>query len=362
MRQAYWKPQHEVFVRCMQKHEDPTKAYRTAYPKASTASARVGGHRLYSYPHIRQRIEPMIKERKAESHKKALEEGIARERRQYQRRMEIRHLLYKVIMKQLRRKRNFTINGQIVTVEDDPSINTILNAITLDQRLEAGYDNWPAIEARFSRIMSTLLPREKRVHSAMNSRPNTMQAMLPSGISQKTLLQNTKQLPSLNKEGMLTTELAHLSAGVVEKPGISTKAEHRNVVVLKRVQPGVSELVNSNEKILFHEQSVTISEQPPIPLKGERTIPYSPFRPADEIIETVGGIGGKQTNMSAVQKRQLSVTTERSAFMSTNKEDMQKRTISPTNPAQTHIVRHLKKARITKAVTKTIWPKLKETG
>ncbi|WP_276131762.1 hypothetical protein [Polluticoccus soli] len=63
----YWKPQHEVFIRSMQKHKDPTKAYHTAYPKASLASARIGGHRLYNYPHIRERIEPIVRERRAEN-------------------------------------------------------------------------------------------------------------------------------------------------------------------------------------------------------------------------------------------------------------------------------------------------------
>ncbi|MCD6064209.1 MAG: hypothetical protein K0R82_2120 [Flavipsychrobacter sp.] len=201
MRQPYWKPQHEVFIRSMLQQEDPTKAYHTAYPKANAASARVGGHRLYNYPHIRQRIEPILKERRAVAHKRALEEGAARERRQNERRLEMRRVLYKVMMRKLRKKRNFIVNGQTVTVEEDPAAGTILNAVVLDLRLEAGYDNWPLIERRFARIMASLLPREKTVHSVINSPANIMQAIISADHSETTLLQNKQVRKNSPLEG-----------------------------------------------------------------------------------------------------------------------------------------------------------------
>lgn len=80
MKQPYWKPQHEVFIRHMLRHEDVTKAYHAAYPKASNTSARVGGIRLNNYPHIRERIQPILEQRHEEANKLAMQQALNREK------------------------------------------------------------------------------------------------------------------------------------------------------------------------------------------------------------------------------------------------------------------------------------------
>lgn len=169
-RQPYWKPQHEAFIRAMLKYEDATKAYRTAYPKTRPASARVGGARLYNYPHIRQRLESVLQLRRREASRLALQEGAERERRQQLRRAEMRHMLYKVVMKKIKKKRVFVIDKQEFIVEEGPSHSLMLDALVLDLRLEAGYDNWPVIERRFNRIMARLLPPAKTA-TALAAKP-----------------------------------------------------------------------------------------------------------------------------------------------------------------------------------------------
>ncbi|WP_276133874.1 hypothetical protein [Polluticoccus soli] len=253
---SYWKPQHEVFIRCMLKHEDLTKAYRTAYPKAQTASARVGGIRLFAYPHIRQRIEPILKQRREESHKKALEEGAKRERKARERRLEIRAVLYKVIMKELRRKRVFIVKGQSVIVDDDPPISTRLDALVLDQRLESGYDNWPVIERRFTRIMASLLPREKREHSVTNSLPG----LIPASVSISPF-EAGRQCAALTG-GCGVTRIVDITRMARTSPSAPLKGGTGDILKFSK-QPSVDELVNAFEERLIQKQSVTKARAKP---------------------------------------------------------------------------------------------------
>ncbi|MCD6065024.1 MAG: hypothetical protein K0R82_2935 [Flavipsychrobacter sp.] len=270
-RQPYWKPQHEVFIRSMLKHEDPAKAYLTAYPKAKPASARVGGIRLYGYPHIRQRIEPVLNERRVETHKKALEEGAAREQRENNRRMEMRRVLDKVVMKKLRRQRVFVINGRQLVFEDDPSINTILNAMVLDLRLEAGYNNWPVIERRFARIMASLLPREKREQSVTNSLANSIQTTNSplEGGRQCAALTGGCRVPRVADKSPHSPTSPRPDAGVANwQASTPFKGGTESREVVEKREPSGSELVNAIKKTNRNEQqTVTICPVNPAPTR-----------------------------------------------------------------------------------------------
>ena len=75
MKNRYQKPQHEVFIKAMIEHNDPTKAYSIAYPNVSPASAQVAGSRLYGRPDIRARIKPALEQKYAAAHKDAIRKG-----------------------------------------------------------------------------------------------------------------------------------------------------------------------------------------------------------------------------------------------------------------------------------------------
>ncbi|MCD6065012.1 MAG: hypothetical protein K0R82_2923, partial [Flavipsychrobacter sp.] len=151
-RQGYHKPQHEVFIRCMLRHGDITKAYRAAYPKASVISARTAGIRLYNQPHIRSRIEPILQLRRDEADRLARKEALAREKELLIRRDHIRGVLCAIAKGKIKKNRHFIVDGKPVTLQEDISHGTLLHVITLDRQLADGYNNWPSIERQFAHL------------------------------------------------------------------------------------------------------------------------------------------------------------------------------------------------------------------
>ncbi|MCD6062878.1 MAG: hypothetical protein K0R82_789 [Flavipsychrobacter sp.] len=142
MRQPYWKPQHEVFIRGMLAHGDKIKAYTEAYPGVSPSSARKAANRLLTYAHIRQRIEPVLQQARSSAMQQL--ELVAGKRLAdelvsiYEQRL----LLAGIIRGEIRLQRAIRIKGRIEMAEEDLDPFVVLKAIELDCKLEAGY-TWP---------------------------------------------------------------------------------------------------------------------------------------------------------------------------------------------------------------------------
>jgi hypothetical protein len=142
MRQPYWKPQHEVFIRGMLAHGDKIKAYCEAYPGVSPDSARKAANRLLTYTHIRQRIEPALQQARSNAMQQlelAAGERLAGELVDI---YEQRTLLAEIIRGEIKLQRAIKIKGRIEMVEEDLDPFVVLKAIELDCKLEAGY-SWP---------------------------------------------------------------------------------------------------------------------------------------------------------------------------------------------------------------------------
>jgi hypothetical protein len=158
MRNRYQKPQHEVFVKAMIEHNDPTKAYSIAYPNVSLASAQAAGSRLYARPDIRARITPALEEKYRAIHKEAMilaeEAGRLRAEEVCRKRM----FLAMVVRCEARKRKAYKTKEGLLIVQEDPSHDTVIRAIELDLRLQDGYPRKDLIEKQFNRILRDLSP------------------------------------------------------------------------------------------------------------------------------------------------------------------------------------------------------------
>jgi hypothetical protein len=134
------KKQHQTFVDAMAEHGDPVKAYITAYPKVKETSARAAAYRLLQHPEISKAVTfdaaHMHKKAKAVALKKGTKR-VAQELADIQKRREV---LAQMIFGTRKRKRFFKLDGEIVWVDDDIPSHSVLRAIELDCKLEAGFD------------------------------------------------------------------------------------------------------------------------------------------------------------------------------------------------------------------------------
>ncbi|WP_276134335.1 hypothetical protein [Polluticoccus soli] len=193
MKQPYWKPQHEVFIRCMLRHGDATKAYRAAYPKASKTSARVGGIRLNSYSHIRHRIQPLLDQQREEANKLAMQQALVREKALHARRHHIRTTICALVHGEMKKDRRFIVNGKAVTVQQDISHGTLLDLIFLDFKLANSYDRWATIERQFARLTHNTstnskadekaVALQKRQQTVINLSSNPMPKRFPNNVA-----------------------------------------------------------------------------------------------------------------------------------------------------------------------------------
>lgn len=155
----YWKPQHEVFIRGMLAHGDKTKAYLEAYPNISPTAARPAANRLLSYPHIRQRIEPLLQQAKDIAIEKLQQTAGERMADELLTVYEHRCLLAQIIRRELKLVRAIRLRDRVVDVEQDLDPFMILRAIELDCKLEAGYQ-WPirgeVVDVQLSKLVSYL--------------------------------------------------------------------------------------------------------------------------------------------------------------------------------------------------------------
>ncbi|HYG15896.1 MAG TPA: hypothetical protein VEC12_09095 [Bacteroidia bacterium] len=155
----YWKPQHDVFIRGMLAHGDKIKAYLEAYPNISPAAARPAANRLLSYPHIRQRLEPLLQEAKNIAVEKLQQTAGERMADELLTVYEQRCFLAQIVRRELKLVRAITLRDRVVEVEQDLDPFIILRAIELDCKLEAGYQ-WPIREEvtdiQLSRLVSYL--------------------------------------------------------------------------------------------------------------------------------------------------------------------------------------------------------------
>ncbi|MCD6062901.1 MAG: hypothetical protein K0R82_812 [Flavipsychrobacter sp.] len=134
------KQQHETFVKAMAEHGDPIKSYLTAYPKATEASARTAAYRLLQDPEISKAVTFDAKHMHTKAKAAALKKGTRRVTQQLADIQKRREVLAQMIFGTLKRKRFFKLDGEIVWVEDDMPSQSILRAIELDCKLEAGFD------------------------------------------------------------------------------------------------------------------------------------------------------------------------------------------------------------------------------
>lgn len=160
----YWKPQHEVFIRHMLCHEDATKAYHAAYPKASKTSARIGGIRLNNYPHIRERIQPILEQRHEEANTLAMQQALNREKQQAARCDHLRTVIAAIARKEIKKDRHFIVNGETITLQEDIAHGSMLALLSLDLKLAEGYDNWEAIERQFTTFTRNTSPKIEIAH------------------------------------------------------------------------------------------------------------------------------------------------------------------------------------------------------
>lgn len=142
MKQPYWKPQHEVFIRGMLAHGDKIKAYKEAYPSVTLASARKAANRLLTYTHIKQRIEPVLQHARINAMQQLERATGQRILNKLVTVYEQRVLLAGIIRGEIMLQRAIKIKGRIEIAEQDLDPFVVLKAIELDCKLEAGY-SWP---------------------------------------------------------------------------------------------------------------------------------------------------------------------------------------------------------------------------
>lgn len=140
---TYYKPQHEVFIRAMLTHGDRIKAYREAYPDISTTAVRQAANRLMNHPYVKQRLEPVIEQAKAEAMQQLEQVAGQRIADDLLSTYEQRLLLAQIVRGEIALQRHIKLRNRVVTVEQDLDAFVVLKAIELDTRLEAGY-YWPA--------------------------------------------------------------------------------------------------------------------------------------------------------------------------------------------------------------------------
>ena len=158
MKNRYQKPQHEVFIKAMIEHNDPTKAYSIAYPNVSPASAQVAGSRLYGRPDIRARIKPALEQKYAAAHKDAIRKGEEAEMLRAEEVCRKRMFLAMVVRCDVRKRKAYKTKEGLLIVQEDPSHDTIIRAIELDLRLQDDYSRKDLIEKQFNRILRDLSP------------------------------------------------------------------------------------------------------------------------------------------------------------------------------------------------------------
>lgn len=179
---TYWKPQHEVFVRGMLAHGDRIRAYKEAYPHISPAAVRQAANRLMNHPEIRQRLEPVFEQAKAEAMQQLQETAGQRIADELVSAYEQRVLLAQMIRGEIRLQRDIKLRNRIATVEQDLDPFVVLKAIELDCKLEAGYP-WPAhksaANAQLNNIMNYICSENGqgvgvRKHIETDWRPNPL--------------------------------------------------------------------------------------------------------------------------------------------------------------------------------------------
>lgn len=134
------KQQHETFVEAMAEHGDPVKAYLAAYPNVKESSARSAAYRLLQDPEIAKAVTFDAKHMHKKAKAAAIKKGTQRVTQQLADMQKRREVLAQMIFGTLKRRRFFKIDGEIVWVEDDIPSQSVLRAIELDCKLEAGFD------------------------------------------------------------------------------------------------------------------------------------------------------------------------------------------------------------------------------
>ncbi|WP_276132657.1 hypothetical protein [Polluticoccus soli] len=134
------KQQHEKFVEAMAEHGDPVKAYLAAYPNAKESSARSATYRLLQDPEIAQAVTFDAKRMHKKAKAAAIKKGTKRVTQQLADIQSRREVLAQMIFGTVKRKRFFKIDGEVIWVEDDIPSQSVLRAIELDCKLEAGFD------------------------------------------------------------------------------------------------------------------------------------------------------------------------------------------------------------------------------
>lgn len=124
---------HEIFICQMIIHGDRQKAYQAAYPGVSSNSAYFAASRLLSLPHIRIRINIAVQQAQEQS-RLQLQELIKERMLSHD---EKRAHLARIVRGEETVIKTVTHYGKLLQYEKGPSAWDILNAITLDCKLEA---------------------------------------------------------------------------------------------------------------------------------------------------------------------------------------------------------------------------------
>jgi hypothetical protein len=121
------------------KHSDAAKAYKKAYPKTNSKSARTSAARLLR----RQEIAAFINLGLEPAHKKAMTKLQATATERIKLEMldteQRRHACALMVLGKWKVRRNIRLKDQVIEVLDDPSPHAVLRAIELDAKLEHGW-------------------------------------------------------------------------------------------------------------------------------------------------------------------------------------------------------------------------------
>jgi hypothetical protein len=148
----YYKAQHETFIRAIIRHGDHYLAYRQAYPKAAKESAYTAAIRLLRQPHIKERVAQAMQQHRQQQQRRVLEQEARRLRLEEEDLIQKRIWLARVVRGQVKKKRNISISGRVITVHEPLCPFITIAAIELDCKYEAGYNPKIILDRQFARL------------------------------------------------------------------------------------------------------------------------------------------------------------------------------------------------------------------